>query len=102
MPEIMWVLDHLDDLETDFRVFYRIDDFEQIPSTQFLKYAYRVSAYNGVVAAKMMQQQEKQESSSAPVGKRTHLSMEAARIGDIERVESTKPSYVHELLAKAK
>ena len=47
----MWVLDHLDDLDADFRVFYRIDDIESLTGPRFLALALRVFAYQGVMAA---------------------------------------------------
>jgi len=55
---VIWVLDHLDDLDADFRTFYRIDGVgdEQWPSTlsapRFFSLAYRVSAFGGVMAAR--------------------------------------------------
>lgn len=49
----MWVLDHLDDLDADFRVFYRIDDFEELSGPRFLALAVRAAAYQGVMAARV-------------------------------------------------
>lgn len=48
----MWVLDYLDDLDADFRVFYRIDDIESLSGPRFLALALRVFAYQGVMAAR--------------------------------------------------
>lgn len=53
----MWVLDHLDDLDADFRVFYRIDDVESLSGPRFLALALRVFAYQGVMAARVADQQ---------------------------------------------
>lgn len=47
----MWVLDYLDDLDADFRVFYRIDDIEQLSGPKFFALALRTFAYQGVMAA---------------------------------------------------
>jgi hypothetical protein len=52
------VLDHLDDLDADFRVFYRVDDIEALPGPRFLALALRVFAYQGVMAARAGEQQE--------------------------------------------
>jgi hypothetical protein len=54
----MWVLDHMDDLDADFRVFYRIDDIEDLSGPRFLALALRVFAYQGVMAARVADQQE--------------------------------------------
>lgn len=59
----MWVIDHLDDLEADFRVFYRIDDFETLSGPQFFKLAYRVAAYSGVMAARVAAEMERERGS---------------------------------------
>lgn len=48
----MWILDHLDDLDADFRVFYRIDDIESLSGPRFMALALRVFAYQGVMAAR--------------------------------------------------
>jgi hypothetical protein len=52
------VLDHLDDLDADFRVFYRIDDIEQLSGPRFLALALRVFAYQGVMASRAAEQQD--------------------------------------------
>lgn len=54
------MLDHLDDLDADFRVFYRIDDIEQLDSIRFFRLAYRVTAYEGVMALLMRDEQERE------------------------------------------
>ena len=55
----MWVLDHLPDLEADFLVFYRIEDFEALTGPRFLSLAMRVFAYQGVMAALAAKQMDK-------------------------------------------
>lgn len=55
---LFWVLSHLDDLDADFRVFYRIDDMLiQLDGPRFFKLAQRVGAYQGVMAARAMAQE---------------------------------------------
>lgn len=51
------MLDYLDDLDADFRVFYRVDDIERLPGPRFMALALRVAAYQGVMAARMAEQQ---------------------------------------------
>lgn len=50
------MLDYLDDLDADFRVFYRCDDIESLSGPRFLALAVRVFAYQGVMAARMAEQ----------------------------------------------
>lgn len=69
------MLDHLDDLDADFRVFYRVDDMEALPGPRFLALAVRVFAYQGVMAARATAQQDK--------GMTTHGT-------EVRQVESTK------------
>lgn len=47
------MLDYLDDLASDFAVFYRIDDIRAMPGPLFCKYAWRVSAYQGVMRVRI-------------------------------------------------
>ena len=54
----MWVLDYLDDLDADFRVFYRVDDIEALSGPRFLALALRVFAYQGVMASRAAQLEE--------------------------------------------
>lgn len=61
----MWVLDHLDDLESDFSVFHRVEDIYSMPGPRFFKLAYRIFAYEGVMAARIMAEQEKKRPSGS-------------------------------------
>lgn len=49
------MLDHLDDLEADFLVFYGMEplDILSISGPRFFALAYRVGAYDGALAARM-------------------------------------------------
>lgn len=42
----------LEDLRSDFSVFHRVDDFEALPGPRFFSLAWRIGAYDGVVAAR--------------------------------------------------
>lgn len=55
----MWVLDHLDDLEADFLVFYGMhpQDILALSGPRFFALAYRAGAYDGAVAARIAQQE---------------------------------------------
>lgn len=52
------MLDHLDDLDADFRVFYRVDDIEALTGPRFLALALRVFAYQGVMASRAADEQD--------------------------------------------
>jgi len=47
--EVAWVLDYLDDLESDFSVLHRVDDIYSMPGARFLRLARRITAYAGVM-----------------------------------------------------
>lgn len=46
------MLDHLDDIASDFSVFHRITDIEALPGPTFFKLAWRLPAYAGVMQAR--------------------------------------------------
>lgn len=53
----MWVLDHLDDLESDLSRFHRVDDLHALDGPRFFRLAARVFAYGGVMAARLREQE---------------------------------------------
>jgi hypothetical protein len=59
--EVLWVLDHLDDIASDLSAFHRIDNYEQMGSVRFLRLAYRLPAYGGVMAVRQ-QEAERRDS----------------------------------------
>lgn len=56
------MLDHQTDLQADFRVFYRLTPAEAaaLAGPEYLALAYRVSAYQGVMAARIAAYEETQ------------------------------------------
>ncbi len=52
---MLWVLDYRWDLAADFRALYRLSPTEtaELPGPEFFALAYRVSAYDGVMAVRM-------------------------------------------------
>lgn len=44
------MVDHLDDLESDFSVFHRVDNIYAMPARRFVQLAVRLPAYQGVMA----------------------------------------------------
>lgn len=55
----MWVIDHVDDLESDFSVFHRVDDLHALPAARFFRLAARIFAYEGVMTARYVAETEK-------------------------------------------
>lgn len=55
----MWVLDHLEDLESDFNVFHRVEDIYSLPGPLFFSRANRITAYAGVMQAIASEQADK-------------------------------------------
>lgn len=45
----MWVLDHLDDLESDFSAIHRVADIHALEGPRFFRMAHRINAYEGVM-----------------------------------------------------
>lgn len=48
------MVDHLEDIESDFSVFHRVVDPLALPGPEFFRKAHRLSAYSGVLAARLM------------------------------------------------
>lgn len=49
----MWTVVHLEDIESDFSVFHRVDDPLSLAGPEFFRKATRLSAYAGVLAARV-------------------------------------------------
>lgn len=78
----MWVLDHLDDLDADFRVHYRIEgvgeeEFGSMTGPRFFALASRVVAYGGAMAHYAARQFAGDEPVTRPSGR------------DVEQVDSS-------------
>lgn len=62
----MWVLDHLDDLDADFLAIYHIDlERQQISARRYFALAYRLPAYQGVLAARQDAERDQPSTPSA-------------------------------------
>jgi hypothetical protein len=59
----MWVVDHLEDLESDFAVLHRVDDPLSLPGPEFFRKATRLPAYRGVMRARAEAAQERDQRS---------------------------------------
>lgn len=78
VAQVMWVLSHEADIDADFLAIYGIDLCEQeVPGPRYFALAYRLTAYQGVMAARVEEEREDQPSSSTP----TRTSTPAAPTG---------------------
>jgi hypothetical protein len=66
--QIGWVLDYLADLESDFSRFHRIDDMYAMSGPRFMRFAWRIAAYDGMVSRRIEAQNHQPE---APVQRET-------------------------------
>lgn len=83
--QIAWTLDYLDDIRSDFSVLHRVDEVERMAAPRFFAYCYRLSAYQGLIAAEVRRTQaeraQRQAAGPVSIGEwaRTHkAAMEAA------------------------
>lgn len=80
-----WVLNYLDDLEADFRVFYRMEPAEilALSGPHFLALAYRIPAYQGVMAARLAEQEEPHQAPGTTVQDSSEVAIMASPIADL-------------------
>lgn len=69
--EVLWIPEYLEDLDADFRVFYRIDgvgdgQFGGLSSARFVQLAERLFAYRGAMRARV--EMEVAEQGPQPAG----------------------------------
>lgn len=56
----MWVVDYLEDIDSDMSVFHRVDDAHTVmPAALYFERADRLAAYPGVIRARVMELQSK-------------------------------------------
>lgn len=78
----MWILDYLDDIDADFRAFYRFPADTSMPGIadgyfgnftgpRFFRMAERVAAFSGVLAARAASEREKAEAEGNPRQRKT-------------------------------
>jgi len=64
---VLWVLDALDDVESDLSRFHRIDDMHAMPGPKFFRYINRLIFYDGAVAAMVRLRAQAEQSAPADV-----------------------------------
>ncbi|MGW2371658.1 hypothetical protein [Kitasatospora sp. NPDC001683] len=60
------MLDHLDDLASDFSVFHRVSDITVLDGPTFFRLAWRMPAYEGVMRVRATAQQEDGDTGGMP------------------------------------
>lgn len=79
LAQVIWVLDHQADIDADFLAIYHIDLLEQeVSGPRYLALAHRLTAYQGVMAARV---EEEREDRPAPSSTATRTSSTAAPAG---------------------
>lgn len=59
MEELLWILDHLDDLDADFLAIYGLDlEQVEISARRYFALAHRLPAYQGVMAARVDEERD--------------------------------------------
>lgn len=94
--EVLWVLDHLRDLEADFLRFYRIVDMFEMDSRRFFALAFRTLAYDGVMTARYLEERERNKHAPAQPESQPRRLREAG--AEVVSVRSPQRSYIHERL----
>jgi hypothetical protein len=87
---VIWVVDHLEDLESDFSVFHRIDDPLSLPGPEFFRKAHRVGAYEGVMTARIA----KAHKNSAPSVSKGHSTPEETKHVSNRQFEAMHPDLI--------
>lgn len=88
--QVLWVLDHLSDLESDFSAIHRIDDMYGLPSRKFFAFAYRMPAYAGCMQVALQEDDEQRQlrGNGMVVGDTTYREVPGDAVGkDIELSE---------------
>ncbi|MFJ4926837.1 hypothetical protein [Streptomyces sp. NPDC088736] len=86
LGQVMWVLAHEADLDADFLAIYHINLREQeVDGPRYFALAHRLSAFQGVMAARVEEERDEQPSSSTPT--RTQDTAPPPRQGSPEAVE---------------
>jgi len=65
IEEVLWVLDHLEDLDADFLAIYGIDlEQVEISGPRYFHLAHRLTAYQGVMAARVDEEQDRSDTTT--------------------------------------
>lgn len=85
----MWVLDYLDDIESDMSVFHRVDDPWSMPAPRFFAFASRLPAYNGAVAIAYAAAHQ-----ATPIEASSPVARPAGNVVDIRQAAALAPDWI--------
>jgi hypothetical protein len=67
LVQVIWVIDHQADIDADFLAIYGIDLREQeVDGPRYFALAHRLTAYTGVMAARVEEEREDRPTSTTP------------------------------------
>lgn len=66
--QLVWVLDHLDDIASDLSVFHRIDAPSTLAGPEYFKLAMRLYCYAGVMQQRVIAEQQQEEARPSVAG----------------------------------
>lgn len=93
LGQVMWVLDHLDDIDADFLAIYRIDlERDEVSARRYFALVHRLAAYHGVMAARIEAERAEQSPGTSSTPTRTSSTPAPAR-GDSSRTELTLTQF---------
>jgi hypothetical protein len=82
VEELLWILDHQDDIDADFLAIYGLDlEQDEISSRRYFSLVYRLTAYTGVMAARVEEEREDRQSTGTTTT-RTRSEAPPVRQGD--------------------
>lgn len=83
-------MDHVEDLQADFRVHYRIDNIFNMESASFFSLALRVFAYKGVMRARA-EAEEAERSQKKGAGKHSRSPSQTRTVAPTKAAVSSDP-----------
>lgn len=83
------MIDYLDDLESDFSRFHRIDDMYALDGPRFMRLAWRISIYGGVMAVRVQNQEPATEPAAPTIAAGPH-----SNVVDLAAFTATHPGIV--------
>jgi len=93
MSQVIWVLDHLDDLDADFLAIYGIDlETAEISARRYFALAHRATAYTGVMAARAEAERDDQpqpQAATPPTRTSSTAAPERADSSEVREVSLT-------------
>lgn len=85
----MWMLDYRREIESDFSVFHRVDDIDELSSSRFVEFAELLPSYQGAVRLAM--EITKAQQSAQPIASVTQIGAKRPTI-DAELLSELAPT----------